>query len=250
MITCLALSVIACDRGEERENGLVNFYLVDAPGDFDEVWVEVLGVELVPAGGERLFFDYVPANKLVNVSLLVGDASLPIGRGKVPIGEITQMALILGDDIFVKRQGERTDMQYVSSENKRVEFITNYNVLGGVSYDIYFDIDLAKSVTRVGKNYTFNPVVRTFSNNSQATLTGSIRPVDARPFVYAMSETDTLTTLTNQEGKYTFRGLKSGPYSIRIQPRNPFFDTLFTIPLRTDTVNRAPDIQLRRPPSP
>lgn len=250
MIITIALLAMACESGEERENGLVNFFLVDAPGDFDEVWVEVLGVELVPAGGERLFFDYVPANKLVNVSSLVGDAVVNIGRGKVPIGVLTHMTLILGDEIYVKRSGIRTDMQYASPGNRRLEFTTNFDIMGGISYDIYIDIDLAKSVTRTEQTYVFDPVVRTFSNSTHAKMTGIIRPLGARPFVFAISDTDTLATLTNQDGKYTFRGLKSGSYNILIQPRSPYFDSLFTVPVRMDTLNVVPDIQLISPANP
>ena len=241
------LLALGCAGDDERENGLVNIFLVDAPGDFDQVWVEVLGVEITPSNGEVVMLDYIPADKMVNVSALVADNALLVGRGRVPVGEIVQMSLILGDEMYVKTQGEREDMQYASPENRRVDFNPGFNLLGGVSYDFYIDIDLAQSVSKIGAAYFFNPVARTFSNINRGTLSGNVRPVEAFPHIYAISEEDTLTTLINQEGNYTFRGLNQGTYEIRIQPRHPFLDTLFTVPIRVDTLNVAPNIQLRRP---
>jgi len=151
LIVLLVLPLIlfaSCYGDEERENGLVNIFLVDAPGDFDEVWVELLGVEVVPGSGESIMLDYIPANKMVNVSNLVGEAALLVGRGRIPIGELSQMTLILGNELYVQRQGSRINMEFASPDNRRIHFNTDFNILGGVSYDLYIDIDLARSVNR------------------------------------------------------------------------------------------------------
>jgi len=249
IILFIPLTFLAsCFGDDERENGLVNIFLVDAPGDFDEVFLEVLGVEVVPGDGEPLFFDYIPANKMVNVANLVGEAALLVGRGRMPIGVMTQMTLVLGDELYVQNAERRINMEYESPESRRIVFNTAYDILGGVSYDLYIDIDLARSVNRIGQDvYVFSPVARNFSNFGKGILTGTVNPPAARPYIYAISETDTLTTLTNAEGRYFFRGLNSGDYRIRIQPRVPYIDTTFVAPIRTDTLNRIPTIVLRRP---
>jgi len=249
ILICLPLVFFSsCYGDEERENGLVNIFLVDAPGDFDEVFVEVLGVEVIPSNGEPIFFDYIPANKMVNVANLVGEAALLVGRGRIPIGVMSQMTLVLGDELYIQRAGQRVNMEYASPENRRISFDTSYDILGGVSYDLYIDIDLARSVNRIGQEvYVFGPVARSFSNMGKGILTGTVNPPLARPFIYAISETDTLTTLPNAEGRYFFRGLERGNYRIRIQPRAPYIDTTFVTPIRTDTLNRIPTIVLRRP---
>lgn len=244
----LSMVVLAsCSGDDERENGLVNIFLVDAPGDFDEVFVEILGVEVVPGSGQPIMLDYIPANKIVNVANLVGETALLVGRGRIPIGTMAQMTLVLGDEIYVQRGGERVNMEYAHPDNKRIDFNTEYIIQGGVSYDLYIDIDLARSVNRIGGVYVFNPVARTFVNRDKGILTGSVNPPAARPFVYALSETDTLSTLTNAEGRYFFRGMTGGNYEIRIQPRAPYFDTTFVAPIRIDTLNSIPTIVLRRP---
>ena len=248
-ILLLALPLIllaSCYGDDERENGLVNIFLVDAPGDFDEVWVEVLGVEVVPGSGDPIMLDYIPANKLVNVSNLVGETALLVGRGRVPIGELSQMTLILGEELYVQRQGSRINMEYASPENRRIPFNTDFNILGGISYDLYIDIDLARSVKSIGGVYIFDPVARAFSNQNKGVLTGTVKPNEARPYIFAVSDTDTLATLTNAEGRFLFRGLSSTSYRIIIQPRAPYLDSIFIAPIRKDTLNRTPDINLRR----
>jgi len=92
-------------------------------------------------------------------------------------------------------------------------------------------------------------VARAFSNQNKGILTGTVRPNEARPHIYALSDTDTLATLTNADGRYFFRGLSRGNYRIIIQPMAPFLDSIFETPIRIDTLNRIPDITLRRPAS-
>jgi len=247
-LICLPMVFLSsCYGDDERENGLVNIFLVDAPGDFDEVFVEVLGVEVIPATGEPIFFEYIPANKMVNVANLVGEVALLVGRGRIPIGVMSQMTLVLGDELYIQRAGERDNMAFASPDNRRISFDTEFEIVGGVSYDLYIDIDLARSVTRIGGVYVFNPVARNFSNMGRGVLTGTVNPPAARPFIFAFSDTDTLTTLPNAEGRYFFRGMNRGNYRIWIQPRAPYIDTTFVAPIRTDTLNRIPTIVLRRP---
>lgn len=63
MNTSLSVAIIAtlltatsCFSEKETtmdENAVVELYLIDSPADFEEVWVEVLGVELLPKGADE-----------------------------------------------------------------------------------------------------------------------------------------------------------------------------------------------------
>jgi hypothetical protein len=245
-ISLFTLLLMACGDREERVEGLVNVFLIDAPGDFDQVWVEVLGVEVFPGrNGDPIFLEYQPADKKVPVNTLLGEESLLVGRGLMPMGNIRQMNLLLGDEIYVIRGGQRYNMQYTRPESRKMSFQTDFNIEGGFSYDYYIDMNLAQSIQRVGNDYFFDPQGRAFSNFNLGNLSGTVLPPEARPFVFAYSATDTLSTLTNAQGVFFFRGLQAGNYQIHIQPRTGFVDTLLNAPIRVDTLNTIPQVQLR-----
>src|SRR5690606_695791 len=99
-----------------------------------------------------------------------------------------------------------------------------------VSYDLYLDFDLARSIlsTPDSSMYLLSPVLRSFLRHETSEVEGRIRPVQARPVIFAIQGTDTVTTLTDPNGNFTLRGLKEGKHTLVVSPRDPYIDTLFT----------------------
>ncbi|WP_143959563.1 DUF4382 domain-containing protein [Litoribacter populi] len=247
LIAALFVSILltGCGQDEERVDGLMNIFLIDAPGDFDQAWVEVLGAEIV-VNGTTHFLEYVTADKKVNVSALVADNSLLVGRKKVPAGQMTEVILILGEELYVIRAGQRTNMQYLTADSRRFTFPVDFTIDGGNSYDYYVDLDMSRSVRRAANEFVFDPIGRAFSSRGMGILSGTILPAQAAPYIYAIQDGDTVGTMTNfANGQFYFRGLNAGDYQLLIQPRSGFADTLINIPIRTDTVNQIGNIDLR-----
>jgi hypothetical protein len=122
----------SCSNDDDAPNGgeaRVNFYLVDAPGDFDEVWVEVLAIR-VKADDDSMDDDdqgdddefgwleipYDESSRYVNLMDLTGENSLFLGSEDFPEGEIDQLRLILGDDNYVVKDGVRSDLKTPSAQ--------------------------------------------------------------------------------------------------------------------------------------
>src|SRR5690606_6686262 len=84
---------------DESGMALVNIRLIDAPGDFDEAWIEVLGVEILQGRSREsndAHWEYIPyqqSNQQVDISKLVAEGVLLIGRTEVPVGTISQIRL-------------------------------------------------------------------------------------------------------------------------------------------------------------
>lgn len=233
---------------------LVNLRLIDAPGDFDEAWVEILGVEILQGRSRTsseanwIFIEYQPANQQVDISKLVGDGVLLLGRAEIPEGTISKIRLILGQDHYLVRNGERRSLNLAPGESE-VELDVDYALENSFSYDIYLDFDLDRSVKPTSDPLEFNlfPKVRTFVRQGTSEISGRIRPPEARPVLYAIQGSDSLSTLTNSLGEYTFLGLKGGRHTLRILARSPFIDTVFQVETEEGKLITIEDIFLKAP---
>src|SRR5690554_4996253 len=80
------ISFSCSDISKQEGKALVNIRLIDAPGDFDEAWIEILGVEILQGRNRESndahweFVPYQQPNQQVDISKLVAEGVLLIGR--------------------------------------------------------------------------------------------------------------------------------------------------------------------------
>ena len=249
ILLALGWSMPSCTNSEGTGTALVNVRLVDAPGDFDEAWIEILGVEIKQAeGGEQwTFIEYQQPNQKVDISKLVGGGVLLIGRTELPVNAISSMRLILGDDHHLVKEGKNLSLSLESVEAGTIELETDFRLEGSYSYDIYLDFDLDRSIHRTADSSVFilSPKVRSFVLSETSSFEGRVMPAEARPVLYAIQGADTVTTLTSAQGEYLFRGLDEGEHTVVIRPRPPFLDTLFVVEAEKGGLVTIDDITVR-----
>lgn len=247
LILFLLLSVTlgACLDGDaNQKSSLVNVYITDAPGDFDEVYLELKRVEVFVQNSNRGGDDswvslyYIPLSNVVNISALVNGSQLILGRSELPLGKITQIKLVFGDEQYLVLDEE--PLSLVWEDPSEMEYIidVDYTLEGGRSYDIVLDIDLARSITDSDQEevYLFSPKIRSFETGSIAAISGTVSPLAAQPYIYAILGEDSISTLTDDSGNFLFNGLEAGDYAIYINPRAPYQDSLFTVTAKIDSV--------------
>ena len=244
---------MSCDDAASENRSLVNILLVDAPGDFDQVWIEVLGVEILPAGSRGsaenanwVNIPYQAASNMVRISDLVNEERLLIGRTEIQSGTVSKIRLLLGSQLYLIQDENRIDLSTDSDFEEKLEVEINVNALPGYSYDIYIDFDLAHSVVNTGDNhFLLDPRVRVFETAATAAIRGSITPRTVKPHIYLRSETDTLTTLTGENGGFYLQGIPPNDYQIRIAAPGNYLDTAFNFSVKEDTLLTIPPITLR-----
>ena len=246
----------ACtDASEGTGLALVNIRLIDAPGDFDQAWIEIDAVEVMQgtdrqgADAQWRYIPYDQANQQVDVSQLVGEGVLLLGRAEVPAGGIFKIKLILGGDHYLNKNGKTRSLTLANPEASVIEMDVNYRLERSLSYDIYLDFDLEKSIkaTSDSTRFLLDPRVRSFVKEERSEIRGRIQPSAAKPVIYAIQEKDTVTTLTDAQGNYSLRGLEEGKYALYILPRPPYRDTLFAAETQTGEVTAIENIILRLP---
>jgi hypothetical protein len=245
------------DATEGTGLALVNIRLIDAPGDFDEAWIEFEGVELFhgtdrqAVEGQWIHVPYDQVDRQVDVSKLVGEGVLLLGRQEVPVGGIFKIRLLLGSAHYLAKSGKERSLTLLDPEAAVIELDANYRLERNLSYDIYLDFDLEKSIqpTADSTRFTLDPQVRSFVSGDRSIIRGRIQPAAAKPVVYAIHDKDTVTTLSDAQGNYSLRGLDPGKYAIWVLPRKPYRDTTFSVEAEKGADTTLENIVLRLPPS-
>jgi hypothetical protein len=221
--------LVSCDDKDDMQssaNAKVNVYLIDAPAAYDEVWVEVLGVEFLPKGESEengsawITLGHEGEDKKLNLLSLVADNPFYFGEIEVPAGEISQIRLLLGDDNYIMDGEQRIDLTTPSAQQSGLKLKIDKPLEAGISYDLVIDFDASKSIVKAGNsgNYILKPVLRVIAEAS-ATIEGTVLPLEAFPVqVSAIIGEDTVGTFTDENGMFTIRGLKTGSYALLVEP--------------------------------
>lgn len=236
-IAVLLFSSCDLENREERisdGHAKVNVFLIDAPASYDEVWIEVLGVQILTKGNDEsnesawINLPYKKEEQKINLLALTGGNSEHLGGVEVPAGAISQIRLMLGDDNYIIQNGVRSDLKTPSAQQSGLKLKVDKPLDAGVSYDIVIDFDASKSIVKAGNSGLFilKPVLRVVAEEL-ATVEGTVLPLEAGPVsVSAILDQDTVGTFTDDNGLFILRGLKGGNYNFWFVPNSEDFEGL------------------------
>ncbi len=228
----------ACNTDDERnrDTAKVNFYLVDAPGDFDEVWIEVIALRVKiedenPQNDEDMDDDesswveipYEEGSQYVNLLDLTGENSQFLGSEDFPEGEIDQLRLVLGTDNYVIKDGNRSDLKTPSAQQSGLKIKLDQDIEAGQTYDIIIDFDVKKSIVVAGNsgNIILKPVLRAYLAEAATGVKGQVFPKEAQPVaVKALKGDDEYNTFVDQDGNFKIEGIDDGVYTLTFTPND------------------------------
>lgn len=236
LLFALALTflITSCDLennlNPSEGNAKLNIYMIDAPASYDAVWIEVLGVEILPkgrneeAGNAWINLPYEADDKKINLLSLVGGNSAYLGEMEVPSGEISQIRLLLGNDNYIIENDQRIDLTTPSAQQSGLKLKIDKPLNPGIAYDLVIDFDAARSIVKAGNSgkYILKPILRVVAEES-ATVEGLVLPLEAQPIqVSAIIQEDTVSTFTDENGLFVIRGLETGNYRLWILPNEMY----------------------------
>ncbi len=240
--TALIFLAVSCDLNDQppQRSAKLNLYLVDAPATYDEVWVEILAVNILMKGeNEENEADWIninqqAENQKINLLSLVGNNELFLGEAEVPAGEISHIRLVLGNDNYFIEDGNRTELKTPSAQQSGLKLKIDKQIQPDVEYDLVLDFDAGKSIVEAGNSgqYNLKPVLRVVSEES-ASIQGIVLPLDANPMVLGITGSDTVSTFTDENGYFRLRGLTTGNYIVVINPTSKY-ERLIISPVRTE----------------
>jgi len=222
----------ACKKDSKTSNksgtSTVRVHLTDAPGDYEEVNIDVIGVEINSDISGWVSVSPISAG-IYNLLDFANGLDTLLGSAVLPAGKISQMRMILGTRNTVKIDGIVYELKTPSAQQSGLKFNVNESFLAGVTYDIWIDFDAKKSVVETGSgNYILKPTIRAYTNAITGAITGYALPKAAKSNVYAINGTDTFRSFADTFGYFLIRGIPANSYNVLFENTGGYKDTTVT----------------------
>lgn len=231
------LFLASCEDPDASPKALLNLILVDSPAKWDSVLVEIEGVdiEVLTEGrdtqAQTFFLEYKSGDKKIKISDLVGENALLLGRSELPVGQIISAKIILGNNHFMYFDEKEYPLSLSDGSMNEVFLTTSVDIERGFSYDIILDMDLEKSIVQVSESplkYELDPTFTLIDGAGTVDISGVLKPLTLYPAVYLSDGKDTLSTHTDDTGKYYFR-VPAGSYRISFDAKDDLYlDTAYS----------------------
>jgi hypothetical protein len=229
----LLLSVfwLACSNDDQTTR--LNVRLTDAPGDYEEVNIDIQSVEINSDGENSGWTTLDVESGVYNILELTNGLDTLLATAELPVGRISQIRLILGNNNSVKIGGQTFPLSTPSAQQSGLKLNLNAMLTEGVTYTITLDFDAARSIVARGNGtYSLKPVIRALETATSGAIKGTVLPLEAAPAVFAIVGTDTVATAyTDEAGKFILRSLPAGSYTVSFDPKDGF------VPQQKDAVS-------------
>lgn len=242
LLTASIFGFIRCNKdNSNKQSARIELRLTDGPADYDAVLIDIQQVEINTAAGWQTFPLISPG--VYDLLQLNNGLDTLLCSGELPVGNISQIRLILGSNNAIVVNGVSHALQTPSAQQSGLKINIHQTLEAGMVYKIWLDFDAGKSIVEQGNGgYLLKPVIRGYTELTNGMISGTIQPVIALPVVYVMQNNDTVATaIPHANGYFKFCGLPAGTYTIVAVPSVPNFSPL-VIPNVTVTFGLATDL--------
>ncbi|KPK80442.1 MAG: hypothetical protein AMS27_17040 [Bacteroides sp. SM23_62_1] len=201
--------------------------LIDAIGYYEQVNIEIVGIKIILNDS---IIDLPVDTGIYNILEFVNGIDTVLTSDTVPVGTLSQIRLILGDNNSFITEGVKYDLKTPSAQKSGLKLNIHQELMPNTAYSYVIDFDVKHSIVKTGNDkYILKPVIRVFSEALTGIIKGIIRPVEAEPLIYSVSNSDTISTYSDTlTGAFMLRGLRSGYYNVMFEPEDPYKDTTLT----------------------
>ena len=252
--------VQSCNNDEESKTASVQIKLVDFPGDYLGVNVNIVDVQYNSSedeGGWKSFESFEGPVE-VDLTKLVGGNSLLLTDQIMPSGMMKQIRLILGDgnNVVVEGSDELTELTFdldtPSAQQSGLKLKLDTVLEPGFSYTFILDWDVQKSIVKTGSDkYILKPVIRVGAEARTGKVEGIVTEektvgdvTEAIAFegvivnLYKFDANDGdepfATTYTDVDGYFIFEGLPTIDYKIVIEQEGYVKNTTEVFTVKVD----------------
>lgn len=217
--------------------------MTDAPGPYDAVYIDLVGVEITGNGGQTVLMNVnTGIYNLLNFSNGM-DTLLAIDT--LGLGSIQQIRLILGVNNSVVIDSVSYPLSTPSADQSGLKLQVHQTLQAGVLYNVLLDFDANESIVNTGNgNYKLKPVIRTIETAISGSIKGTITPVGTMAVVTATSNISYSSNVT-ATGEFLLMGLPPGTYSLTVTPALPLLPvTQSNIIVTTGSITNTGPINL------
>lgn len=167
-VVLVAVGVLGISTGCKKKEGesRMTVKMVDAPGDFQQVNVEVLQVQVNHSSQGWIS---LPTNAGVyDLLTLQNDVSATlVNVGTLPAGHLNQFRLILGDENNVMVDSLYFPLATPSAQQSGLKINLDTDFAPNSTYEVLLDFDANNSIVTQGNgSYSLKPVIKVLSINA------------------------------------------------------------------------------------
>jgi hypothetical protein len=219
----LTLSFLLLSCGNDDQTARLQVRLTDSPGDYQEVNIDIQGVEVNSEEGSQTsgWQALDVEGGIYNLLELTNGLDTLLGSAILPAGNISQIRLILGDNNTIMIDGVTSSLATPSAQQSGLKLNVHVNMKEGVTYVITLDFDVAQSIVKSGNgDYSLKPVIRALSEATTGAISGVTTPLAATPAIFVIQGSDTVaTSYTDDAGRFLLRGVPAGTYVVSFNPK-------------------------------
>jgi hypothetical protein len=231
VLALMAFLIFSCSN-DEPGTAYMEVRLTDAPGDYEEVNIDIQGVEVNSSASADGWTSLDVKKGVYNILKLTNGIDTLLCNCGLPAGRVSQIRLILGDNNSLKIDGQTQalPLSTPSAQQSGLKLNVNADLVEGITYKVLLDFDAARSVVKAGTSgkYNLKPVIRTIAEAQSGAVKGVVAPLVSSPAVYAIAGTDTVGTAFADPltGRFLIKGLAAGTYKITFEPATGFVGTV------------------------
>ena len=226
------------DTDKLENTSRLQLKLVDAPGDYEEVNVEIIDVLYNSSEDDGGWTSLTPEDFtpiIVDLTELIAGNELLLSDVIIPSGMLAQIRLVLGGNntLVIEGEAEVIDLDTPSAQQSGLKLKINTELIPGYSYTFILDWDVQKSIVKAGNSgkYNLKPVIRVNAEVNSGSIIGQVvaKPIisngtnepipleGAVVRVTTISGDDITGTVTDENGDFIIQGLDAGDYKIKIE---------------------------------
>lgn len=231
VIVLLASFFTACnnnDNDDSSQTSRMTVRMVDAPGDYDEVNIDVQDIMIKSSDDTNdsegwvsiVDDDFTPG--IYNLLDLTGGVNVLLADELVPSGYLGQIRLVLGENNTLLKDGEVIDLDTPSAMQSGLKLMVNQTLQPGATYEFILDFDVAKSIVSAGGSgmYNLKPVIHVSATATSGVIKGVINPVleGYQVEVSVPVGNTVITTFAGETGLFQLNGVPAGTYTVTLTP--------------------------------
>jgi len=223
LVLALSAVLFACKKDSNSSGTTpVSVRMTDAPGNYQEVNVDIIGVEFT--SDKNVVFNLNVKAGVYNLLDFANGIDTLIASANAPSGKLSQVRLILGTNNTVKVDGVVYPLATPSAMQSGLKLKVSKTLEPNIEFNLLLDFDANQSIVKKGNGeYQLKPVIKTVSVSTSGSIHGNVVTTLAWPATVSINNgIDTFATTTNTTGYFLLKGLPAGIYTATIIPLTPF----------------------------